>query len=58
MNSTPIKTNDDAQSGVQKGIEKQNEKKPVDVASLEKSNATSTTDSDSSDPVAASQACG
>jgi hypothetical protein len=54
--NTPVKTNDDAQSGTQKGIEKQNKKKLVDVATLEKSDATSVTDSQSENPVAVGEA--
>jgi hypothetical protein len=50
--NTPIKTNEDAQSGKQKGIEKQ-DKKPVDVATLEKSEATS---DKNSGPVAVGEA--
>lgn len=56
MNKTPIKTNDDAGSGQKKGIEKQNNKKPVDVATLEKSSATSGNDPKSSGPVATGEA--
>jgi hypothetical protein len=57
-NATITKTNDDAQSGRQKGIDKKKDKEPVDVATLEKSNATSGTDPNDPGPVAAGEASG
>lgn len=53
----PTKTNDDAQSGSRKNIDKQ-KKEPVDVATLEKSNATSATNPEKSGPVAVGEASG
>ena len=53
--NTPAKTNADVQNCEQKGISKKN-KKPVDVATLEKSSATSGNDPQSPGPVAAGEA--
>ena len=53
----PVNTDDAAQSGEKKGAVKA-PKKTVDVATLEKSTATSSTNPDSDGPVAAGQASG